>query len=196
MTLFEYLSVAVSIVLSLGVAHVLGSLRALFGPRRDALLTLWVALLLVAHALLWWTLWSYRDAAWDFGRFLLALAGPALLYAAATTLVPASAAADHDWRAHFEASRRWLFSLLLLLLLQVSTLFWSLGGPFVLTPLRPLWFLGGLTLLAGALAPQRRVQISIAVVVALLLTALSFDQLSPGAASYRRQGAATQPLAP
>jgi hypothetical protein len=181
MTLFEYLSVAVSIVLSLGVAHVLGSLRALFGPRRDALLTLWAALLLIAHALLWWTLWSYRDAAWDFGRFLLALAGPALLYAAATTLVPASAAADHDWRAHFEASRRWLFSLLLLLLLQISTLFWLLGG---------------LVLLAGALAPRRRTQIAIVVVVALLLVALSFDQLSPGAATYRPQRAATKPLAP
>ena len=68
MSLFEYVTVAVSIVLGLGVAHLLGNARPVLDRgHRYWLHALWVATLLLLHALEWWALWSFREARWSFG---------------------------------------------------------------------------------------------------------------------------------
>jgi hypothetical protein len=182
-TLFEYLSVAVSLVLALGLAHLLASLKSLFSPgRRYWLHTQLAAQLLLIHAMFWWVLWSFRDAQWDFARFLLALAGPALLYVCATVLIPQSAS-PVSWRSHYYESHRWYFGGQALLLVQICLMIFSLGGPFILAPTRPLFLLLLLNSIVGAVSKSPRVHGAVVVLGWLLLLGLSVDQLRPGAAS-------------
>ncbi|MDJ0790176.1 MAG: hypothetical protein QNK05_25560 [Myxococcota bacterium] len=181
MTLFEYLSVAVSIVLALGLAHLLGNLQSLFAPgRRYWLHLLHAAQLLLLHALFWWALWSFRDAEWNFVRFLLALSGPALLYACATVLIPTSDPPE-SWRSHYYRSHRWYFVGQALLLVQVCLMVFALGGPFLLSPTRPLWLLLLVNPIVGALSKNPRVHAGVVALGWLLLSWLSVDQLRPGA---------------
>lgn len=113
MTLFEYLSIAVSIVLSLVLLRLVAGLRAIAGsPGRDWLPIAWVALLLGVILAHWWTSWSFRGADWTFATFVLMLAGPAILYLAATALVPESTEEIDDWRRHFFKRRVQFFSAL------------------------------------------------------------------------------------
>jgi len=180
LTLFEYLSVAVSIVLALGLAHLLGSIRSLLAPgRRYWLHGLLAGQLLLLHALFWWALWSFRDAQWDFARFLLTLSGPALLYACATILIPPSEPPG-SWRSHYYQSHRWYFSGQVLLLVQACLMIFSLGGPFILAPTRPLWLLLLLAQAVGASSKSPNVHAGVVALGWLLLLGLSVDQLRPG----------------
>ena len=112
MTLFEYLSVAFSIVLALGAASLLRSLHTVFMPgRRYWVHAAWVVTLLFNQALLWWAFWSYSEVEhWDFLSFLLVLLQPGILYVCATSLVGDAAATTTQWREHFFQVRVWFFS--------------------------------------------------------------------------------------
>ena len=113
MTLFEYLSIAVSIVLSLVLLRLVAGLRAIAGsPGRHWLPICWAALLLGVSLAHWWTSWSFRGADWTFATFVLMLAGPAILYLAATALVPDNTDEVDDWRTHFFKRRVQFFSAL------------------------------------------------------------------------------------
>ncbi len=90
MTLFEYLTVAVSIVLSLAVVRIFGGFRSAINQKtRYWVHLVWLFLILYACALFWWVLWGARDATWNFPLFLYVLIGPGLLYMQASALVPA-----------------------------------------------------------------------------------------------------------
>ena len=89
MTLFEYLSVAISIVLALSAAQLLGSLRAVFdAERRYWVHALWVVHVLVIHVIGWWGLWAFRDfESWNLALFGLFLVIPGLLFVCSNALV-------------------------------------------------------------------------------------------------------------
>lgn len=72
MTLFEYVTVVVSIVLALGVMRLLDGVRvAAAAERRYLPHLLWIATKLFNHTLFWWALWSGRDAvSWNFASFM------------------------------------------------------------------------------------------------------------------------------
>jgi hypothetical protein len=112
MTLFEYVSVAFSIVLSLGAATLLRSLPSVFAHgRRYWVHATWVVALLFLHALAWWSLWSYsRVESWTLLTFLLVLLQPALLYLNTSVLMGEPLGAGESWRDRFFRSRRWFFS--------------------------------------------------------------------------------------
>ena len=57
----------------------------------------------------WWVLWASRDVSWDYGRFLVQLGPPLILYLQATTLVTSTPQSVENWRAHFYAVRRRFF---------------------------------------------------------------------------------------
>ncbi|HEY8122071.1 MAG TPA: hypothetical protein VII78_12195 [Myxococcota bacterium] len=110
MTLFEYLAVSFSVVLSLAVVRILGGISDVFARGR----IYWVHALWVVHQLLfvtfdWWNIWSYRDVAWNYASFLAVIANPSLVYYQAAALVPASTAGVQSWREHFYRSRRQFF---------------------------------------------------------------------------------------
>ena len=178
MTLFEYLSVAVSIVLALGVAHLLANVRQVLDRRRAYWVhATWAGLLLLIYALEWWSLWALRDANWSFGGFVLVLVGPGLLYACSTVLVPT--ALETDWRSHYYTVHRFLFVALLALLIQTTLMIWFLGDLWLLSPRRPLWFVFVAGALAGATTPRPRVHAGIAIATVVLLVYLSVDLLWP-----------------
>lgn len=116
MTLFEYLTVAISIVLALGATHLLANLRSVFDRRRRH----WVHVLFVIFVLglypnLWWSFWDFSNGAnWSIYTFLYSLLGPGLLYMMATTLIPIKDTGLTAWIDHFLEIRSWFYILNLL----------------------------------------------------------------------------------
>lgn len=93
MDAFGYVSVIISVVIGLGLSHLLSGVVELFKARRRVRFywvhLLWVTLIFVGHIFLWWTMWNLRYIrAWNFFSFLLLLIAPVLLYVSAAFLVP------------------------------------------------------------------------------------------------------------
>lgn len=162
MTLFEYISVAVSVVLSLSAAQLLSNIRSVLDPvRRDWVHGLWMIHLLVLHVILWWTGWTLRDVSWNLGSFTLALSGPALLFVTANALVPSDESVS--LREHFLANRALFFTARGLLVLCSYAVTYLLLG----VPLLTLQRLSGVFILMicviGVVSANRRTQVGIAV---------------------------------
>jgi hypothetical protein len=121
-TQFEYISVAVSIVLSLGVVRLLDAIRYAFQPAgRDMVLALWIIVKVMNHLLFWWALWSYRDFAhWNILVFAWILLFPVLLYLQVTSLVTTAPQHVSDWRTHFYDVRVWFLSANIVLLIHTA----------------------------------------------------------------------------
>ncbi|MCP4004295.1 MAG: hypothetical protein GY725_08875 [bacterium] len=90
MSQFEYVAIAVSLILSLGVARILNGIsHALNGEHHYWVHTSWVLVSLANFAIYWWSFWDARNvASWHLGSFLAVLVYPALLYIGAALLVP------------------------------------------------------------------------------------------------------------
>ncbi len=111
MTLFEYISVAISIVLALAIARTIDGLRSsLATDRRYWVHAAWVAVKLTNPITFWWAIWGYRDVAtWNIVSFILVVAWPVVLYLQVTGLVTRQPELITDWRVHFYSQRRWFF---------------------------------------------------------------------------------------
>lgn len=138
MTLFEYITVAFSIVLSLGAASLLAGLRRIFAPgRRYWVHGVWVATILFSHAVVWWSLWSYNLVeVWTLPTFLLVLLQPVLLYLLASLLVGDEPATTESWHAHFFRVRTWFFVVRLLYVCAIIGASSQLLGISLLHPAR------------------------------------------------------------
>ncbi len=115
MTHFEFISVAVSIVLALSAARLLAALPHVLAPgRRYWIHALWSLALLFAHMDFWWTIWIYREIdPWTFTGFAVVMLTPALLFLTVNSLVSDSPTTIASWQTHFYASHRVFFSLYL-----------------------------------------------------------------------------------
>jgi hypothetical protein len=109
--LFNHISVPVSIILAISVAHLLSGLRDVIAPqRRDWLVTCWYAYLGYLHLLVWWSLFAVHNIAnWNLGTFAITMAVPGSLYLALYTLLSDAPAAIRSWNEHFQKIRRWFF---------------------------------------------------------------------------------------
>ena len=138
MDIFEYLSVAISIVLAMGLATLLRALRDVLAPaRRYWVHALWVLQVAFLHVQLWWAYWDYSSGVvWTFPKFILLLFPPATLYLIATALVGAEN--DASWREYFYRVRRWFFSLILLYMLSAVCISWLVRGVPLTHPYRIL----------------------------------------------------------
>lgn len=110
MTLFEYLTVLFSIVLSLAIVRLLGGLSAALDPT----LRYWphaafVLFTVLSATMSWWNFWAFRHVEWNLGAFFLTLTVPASIYLQAAALIPNNVAAVRSWEVHYEASRRTYF---------------------------------------------------------------------------------------
>jgi hypothetical protein len=127
MTLFEYLAVAFSRVLSLATVRLLSGLSVAFlRERRDWPHATWIVFVLLTSAMVWWNFWSFRGTDWNFLSFLLILVVPSLLYLQAAALVPESPGNVLDWRAHFVAARTRFFVALGGFFFLISSVSWLL----------------------------------------------------------------------
>lgn len=119
---FSYLAVLISIILGLGITHLLGGLGHLLHVRRHARIywpTLaWVGLLLLLHVQTWWAMFGLRALrSWSFLAFLLVLLQPVILYLLAALVLPdATSDSPSDLQANYFAQSRWFFGLAILLL--------------------------------------------------------------------------------
>lgn len=114
---FNYLSVVTSIILGLGLGHLLTGIARMIGTGQpwsaSWLYVGWVALLLPLYVIYWWSFWDYRKRVrWTFMGFFFLLIGPIGLYLITALLLPETP--DHaplDTTGHYLKVRRWLFGL-------------------------------------------------------------------------------------
>jgi hypothetical protein len=119
MTPFEYLSVLVSIIIGLGLTHLLTGAARLIQMRRRVLpflpTYLWTGNLLLIQLQIWWSAYEERrETEWTFFGFLSFLLLPILISLVSYILIPDLEGEQHemDLRASFMENRSWFHGLL------------------------------------------------------------------------------------
>ena len=117
MGVFEYLGVLLSVIMGLGVTHILAGLSKTIHHRRTLKLywvhTLWAFNILVYIVIIWWGMfWWSAQQDWSFFQFLLLILYAIVLFLAASLLFPWDLPGDFDFEAHFFDTRPWFFSVL------------------------------------------------------------------------------------
>lgn len=170
MSLFGFVLVMVSIVLGLGVAHLLQGISLVVRNRRtmkvDWVPLTWAATLFFFVASNWWAAWDFRAVHWSFPSFFFVMVEPAVLYLAMTLLLPVDAA-EQDPES-FEAVRVPFMSLLIVFQVMAAWDGWLLGTEAFWDPLR--WLQAAIIgiLALSAMSPGRGVQ-RVTAVAGLLL---------------------------
>ena len=120
MSTFEYLSVLLSIIIGVGITHLIMGLGRLIS-RSDGRKIYWVHLawtlnIILFFVVFWWWAFNLRILGeWSFIPYLVILLEPSLLCLAGAILHPTSMPPDLEFKAHFHASRRVFFSVFLLI---------------------------------------------------------------------------------
>ena len=165
MTLFEYLSIAVSLVLSFTVMRIVEGLpQVLAAGRRWWVHGIFTLLALFSTLSSFWVYWSYRNLDWNFLRFLLLLGPTVAIYFIACTLVPRDAESVESWKSYFaEVASRffigWLIWALMVLANQTSL------GAGLLAPMRVLPALMLALSLVGLTTRRERVWAAISLIL-------------------------------
>lgn len=119
MTTFEYLSVFISIVVGLGVVHVLGGVGMLLNRRAERTYwvhTTWVVFLVFWLPYFWWFTFDWRRVdTWTFPLFMFVVAYAMLSYLVTVVLVPTDPPDVADLEAYFFRVRPRFFMLLVLM---------------------------------------------------------------------------------
>ena len=130
MTQFEFLTVAISIVLALGLVRLVDGLSSAIDPARRYWLHLAaLGYLILVHLFFWWSLWIFRkDVSWDFGRFAFVILGALILYFQASAVIPRNPEGIASWKEHyFRIHRRLFLAALAYLVQQFATIPLFLG---------------------------------------------------------------------
>jgi hypothetical protein len=121
---FEFLSVLISVVVGLGIAHLLTGIGRFLHRRGETRLsgihlawTLWVFVFMVVY---WWTVvYGYQDwQNWNIVIFLFILAYGVLLFLLCVILYPTDVPQSWSTYEHFMAMRRWFFGIFVLTMLM------------------------------------------------------------------------------
>ena len=189
MSLFEFVSVMASIVLSLSLAIFLEGvtrlLRAPEGFRVSGQHAMWATSLFVTHFLVWWAVWDYREVSWTFPRFLALASTPLRLLFLSSLVLPGRAERSAvDLGQYFDQVRRWFtvgYALLFFIfiidgpLIFASEEFWN--------AYRVPQTLALLAALVALRATSERVQTVAAIVVFLTTLSSTVFRFVPGAFS-------------
>jgi hypothetical protein len=128
MTVFEYIAVLVSIIIGLGITHLLGGVGRLIGnPGRAK--PYWIHLVWGVYMfqfLVFWWWWQFRLATvadWTYHLYLFLILYAVLLYLLCVVLFPREFPADFS--EYYYERRRWFFGLLIITFVVdvVDTLF-------------------------------------------------------------------------
>lgn len=117
MGVFEYLGVLLSVIMGLGVTHLLAGLSKAIHHRKTLSFywvhTLWTVNILIYVVIIWWGMfWWSGQQEWSFFQFLLLILYAILLFLAASLLFPWDLPDDFDFEVHFFDTRPWFFSVL------------------------------------------------------------------------------------
>lgn len=130
---FDYISVVLSVIIGLGLSHLLQGYVELVQARGNVrfywIHTAWTLLTFVGIVFLWWSIYGLHTLrVWNFPSFLLLLLEPVLMFIAAAFLVPRRKDDNEsiDLRVHYFQNRRGIFGaytlFVLLLMLQNALL--------------------------------------------------------------------------
>ena len=183
MTLFEFLTVALSIVLALSAGQLLTNLREVFDPaRRYWVHAVWVVHLLVQHILVWWSFWAYRDVeSWNLATFGIALLPAGILFVCTSTMIPSYASTVASWESHFFEVRRWFFAARSLFVISAGLRTWLLLDRPILESPTPVSGPILLLCIAGFVFPDRRFQGALSVgLFALFFLGVGYFRLIAG----------------
>lgn len=172
MTIFEYLSVAVSIVLSLAAVRLIGGLPYAATTPQRYWVHLGYVILVSAHiVLVWWNNWAYRKVDdWVFSSFLLFLLVPGTLYFMSATLIPDAPATINSWREHFFKIHRRFFLAYLLLFGLFTLSNWLLLEVPIVHPQRLVHALGVIACILGAFSDSPRLHQVLVFFILLVFT--------------------------
>ena len=149
MTHFEYIAVAISIILGLGIIQLLANLdQVLVQSRRYWLHSLWVFFVFWILVQNWWAFWDLRNVAWNLGFFAMWIVHASMLYLMVDALTK-SRVPEARWESVYFLRTRRIFGL-----------FFLLGGTAVLNT----WVM----LDASLLHPYRFVQYSALAIMTVL----------------------------
>jgi hypothetical protein len=117
MSVFEYLGVLLSVIMGLGVTHILVGLSKTIHHRKTSTLfwvhSLWAINVLIYIVIIWWGMfWWSGLQEWSFFQFLLLVLYAIVLFFAASLLFPWDLPDDFNFEAHFFDTRPWFFSVL------------------------------------------------------------------------------------
>ena len=117
MTLFEYLGVLLSVVMGLGLTHILIGLSKTI-HHRDTVRVYWVhgvwsLNVMVYIVAIWWGMfwWSHLSQ-WTFLEFLFVILYTVVLFLLASMLYPWDLPVDYDFEQHLMRNRGWFFGIL------------------------------------------------------------------------------------
>jgi hypothetical protein len=183
MTLFEYITIANSLILSFGVSRLLGGIPELFRADKPYWLhLLWVFGLLVNYPLMFWQMWNYRVVEnWQFFSFLLVLATPAACLLSANFLVPTKPGEESDWEQYFYTNRKGIFGSL-----AVASMF-TLASTITLlkveadNPSQYLGFGSVVFLLILAFSDSKRVHVGMTIGMGVVSSLMFLAYRLPGA---------------
>jgi hypothetical protein len=142
----EYLSVLVSIIVGLGLSHLLGSVGKLLSRRRRVRVYLpavaSAVMVFLAHVQFWWGSFDFGERIEsNFFAFLVFLLTPILLYLIAVLVLPEldqDESGEVSLREHYYEARPWFFGLAALIPLATALrnagfqgeTFWNQDRPF------------------------------------------------------------------
>ncbi len=129
MTQFEYVAVAIALLYSLAMARLVSGLpHTTLRLTGDRIVLAWTLALILQVLLQWWIFWRFREVTWTPLRFAWILGSPAILYMQSSLLLTESPREVPSWEAHFEAVRRRVFALALVVALHTALMPWILGS--------------------------------------------------------------------
>jgi hypothetical protein len=174
---FDYVSVILSVVIGLGLSHLLGGYVELVKSRRAVKFywvhSLWIALAFLSHIFLGWTMWGlrhYRD--WNFFAFLLVLAAPVSLYAAAALLIPRLEAGDSlNLREYYYENCPLIFGVYAAFALTLLAENSALPGGRLLQPVNYMLALTFVLLVASATTKNARYHVAVTLLFVLMFLA-------------------------
>jgi hypothetical protein len=182
-TLFEYLAIAYSLVISFAVLRAASGLpHALASGRRYWIHAAWLLTNLAGSLITFWLFWSFREVEWSLGRFVLALSNPTLIFVCASILVPDQPGRVQSWREHFYTVRLRYFAYAIAWLVVVALITTVVLDVPVRHPARLFQSAFLILFIAGAATSRPKIHAVLAVLPLLLVLAGALGFLAgPGA---------------
>lgn len=111
MSLFEFVTVMISMILALSLGQLLSGVSYLLKTERRIHRylphSLWLACIGVTVVNHWWSLWDFRDLQWDYATFIYILIAPTLISVSVGLIAPdQSGSAPIDLQTQFARVRR------------------------------------------------------------------------------------------
>lgn len=185
--IFNFILVMVSLILAIGVTHLIQRVAELIRNRDTASLDLlqltWALSLFVLATLYWWSLWDMRNTDWIYPTFFFLLLGPTLLNFAVNLLV-ATDRGKEGTTAPFDFGRiRFPFMLVMAACsVVVSVDGWIVGAEPAWTAYRPVQFWSTGLYVIGAATRSLTAHRVIAALALLTYVIAGFSfRLAPGA---------------